>query len=153
MKDTKVNAKSATDPLERQRLTQRIELLKELGEDGMSSDETDTEEGRDGARRQVYRVRILPWRQPVEKILDAIDATHLTGTRGAKRHKRLRQKYYPPSHKMHKTMNVSSREPAKGLPIVLYNEDWLKCHTSTYIKDILRARRSDACEWVKYSTG
>jgi hypothetical protein len=50
----------------------RRDVIENLGLDGTSSDETDTEKiGRMSAT--VYKVKVLPWRRDMEKMLKTID--------------------------------------------------------------------------------
>ncbi|TFK46535.1 hypothetical protein OE88DRAFT_1739412 [Heliocybe sulcata] len=76
------------------------ELVMNLTEMGMSSEESDDENG-----VAVFRVRALPWRRDIEK--------ELSLKRGAK-----------PAKRVWGTHLLSSRPPAVGLPRALYRDEW-----------------------------
>ncbi|KAI0640276.1 hypothetical protein C8Q77DRAFT_1153150 [Trametes polyzona] len=88
-------------------------LLKTLGPEGMSSDESCTV-----GHETVYHVKILPWCREMEGYMDMIDEARLldqdlySGS-GSKPGKRVRD----PRLK-------STRDAVKNLPCSLYNEKW-----------------------------
>ncbi|TDL19961.1 hypothetical protein BD410DRAFT_841728 [Rickenella mellea] len=89
-------------------------LLKELTEEGMSSDDSSD----DDDYIVKFRPRTLPWRRNIDTVLNVIDRQYrkLTrGNRGPKLAPRKRTASGEPS----------SRKPVRGLPICLYNQRWL----------------------------
>lgn len=86
------------------------EVVKELGPDGMSSDESDEED-----LMPVFRVKPMPWRRDISKELQIIDSHSKKGVsmgpKAAKRVKALR--------------STSNRKAAEGLPKSFYHDDWL----------------------------
>ena len=89
-------------------------MLDRLGPQGMSSDESDVEDGYPGAR-----VKTLPWRRDIHEYLDFIDRHRFDGTvysnRGPKPMPRTRRKYVE-----------SSRTAVTGLPRSFYDQNWLR---------------------------
>src|ERR1700722_7543818 len=93
------------------------DVVTRLGNDGMSSDESDVDEW----GRTVYAVKQLPWRRNIDKELDIIDSLRtqelgIFTMRGSKGEERKRDINNP----------VSTRNPVLGLPKALYNEDWVR---------------------------
>jgi hypothetical protein len=94
-------------------------VLEELGQDGMSSDESAVED----EVEVVFRQKIMPWRRKMDKELDFIDSGRLGqrafGKQGSKpvRRYRLRDNL------------VSTREPVDGLPRCLYDDNWFTHRT------------------------
>jgi len=97
------------------------EVTERLGEDGMSSDESDTDQ-RTGL--PIYRVKHLRWRRKMDSELDMVDRLRvadkdLYSKRGAKPIPRFRD-----------DRNSDSCRPApKGRPRKLYNSEWLQEQT------------------------
>ena len=89
------------------------DMLELYGKQGTSSDESDIEDG-----LTIYRVKTLPWRRDVRKVLENVDARRYTGgvysNRGAKPRLRTRRGYIE-----------SERGRVSGLPLSLYDEKWL----------------------------
>lgn len=93
------------------------QLLAHLKEAGMSSEESDTEAG-----VSIKRVRRVPWRRDVSKIMEYIEkagdkyrsVSH--STRGAKPVKRIRNP----------DATISDRAAPKKLPRVLYNQRFIE---------------------------
>jgi hypothetical protein len=89
-------------------------VLEELGQEGMSSDESDVE----NETETIYRPKTMPWRRKMDKELDLIDASRFKqkvfGKQGSKPVRRYRHPDNP----------VSTREPVEGLPRSFYDDDW-----------------------------
>jgi hypothetical protein len=90
-------------------------LVETLGKDGMSSDESEHEDG----DVQVFRLKKMSWRADVSHEMHIIDQQRLAGAanftpRGSKPAKRFRN-----------TNRESSRKAIEGLPRALYNSLWL----------------------------
>ncbi|KAJ7256863.1 hypothetical protein B0H12DRAFT_1070638 [Mycena haematopus] len=105
-----------------------LEMVMHLGEHGMSSEEEGEVEV-DDAKVPVYKVKICVWREPrvVEylRFVDAQTALFKTNQRGPTPAPRLREGKAP----------GSSTAPC-GLPKTLYNSEWLKKATPTYLKEL-----------------
>lgn len=104
-------------------------VLIELGEDGMSSEDSDT----NGHIEAIYRPRIMYWRRNIEGELQLIDQEHrrlgqTQSRRGAKVAPRRR--------------NVgnqrSDRDPMKGLPLCFYDEKWILTNSDKYVERTLK---------------
>ncbi|KAG1895935.1 uncharacterized protein F5891DRAFT_983797 [Suillus fuscotomentosus] len=92
------------------------QLVKTLGECGMSSEESDLENDIE----TVLRVKNMVWRRAVERKLDIVDHQRLAdddifAPQGSKPMKRIRAAGNP----------KTSRVPAEELPKALYSEEWL----------------------------
>jgi hypothetical protein len=90
-------------------------IVEHLGKDGMSSDESEHEDG----DLQVFRRKSMPWRADFGHEMQIIDQQRLTGAsiftpRGNKPAKRLRN-----------ANRESSRIAIEGLPRAFYNTSWL----------------------------
>ncbi|KAF8588297.1 hypothetical protein K439DRAFT_1311580, partial [Ramaria rubella] len=91
--------------------------LMKLGVEGMSSDESDMEDG-----KEIYRISTKPWRaQAVTMWLRAMDCVHLSIR--AKRKSGVMPGSWPREH--HDGTKVSIRCAVPGLPHTFYAEDWL----------------------------
>jgi hypothetical protein len=102
-----------------------LKLVKQLGPEGMSSEESDDQNDTE----VVFRVKRLPWRRDITKELSLIDAI------------RLKEKgiFAPQGSKPVKRIHggerlVSIREAPGFLPRELYNEDWLKEQRFPHLK-------------------
>lgn len=88
-------------------------MLDWYGPEGMSSEDSEVEDGYLGAR-----VKVLPWRRDIRNYLDYIDRHRFDGTvysnYGSKPMPRTRRKYIE-----------SSREAVTGLPRSFYDQEWL----------------------------
>jgi hypothetical protein len=106
-----------------------LKFLKRLGEDGMSSDESDME-----GRESVYRVRTMTWRrEEVEEYMDLIDEQpnvdrEIFTQQGSIGYRRVRGPYNPPS----------TREPVTQLPRQFYDDEWLENQTTRYRHSTLK---------------
>ncbi|TFK45213.1 hypothetical protein OE88DRAFT_1740496, partial [Heliocybe sulcata] len=89
------------------------ELVTNLTEMGMSSEESDDENG-----VAVFRVRALPWRRDIEKELSLVDAL------GSQRGSLYQKRGAKPAKRVRGTQLLSSRPPAAGLPRALYRNEW-----------------------------
>lgn len=119
-------------------------LLKRLGKDGMSSEESEVEEG---SARGVYYVKKMPWRRPdVTKHVKFIDkqrdaANGLYSRRG--------------NAPVPRIINIGnkgvSRRPAPpALPRTLYHEEWLQ---KQHAADVAELDISDEkFPWREYYT-
>jgi hypothetical protein len=98
-------------------------LIKHLGEDGMSSDESEVD---DELGVIIYRPKEMEWRPNVEKVMTIIDKQRMVDRdiysfKGSK----------PGPRSRHKKKGTSRRKPPAGLPRSLYDKDWLKTQTKT----------------------
>jgi hypothetical protein len=115
-----------------------LSLLKWYGAEGMSSDETSVE-----GMETVYRVKVLVWRRNIDKYLDNIDNERKLPTQelyshsGAKPAKRIRSE----------TNLISNRSPVPGLPIALYDNDWVEALDEHYRQMTLCVSR-EQFEWM-----
>lgn len=90
-------------------------IMENLGKDGMSSDESEHEDG----DVQVFRRKSMPWRADFSQEMQIIDQQRLTGAtiftpRGSK-----------PAKRLHNVNRESSCIPIEGLPRAFYNPSWL----------------------------
>ena len=111
------------------------DMLDWFGSEGMSSDESDVEDGYPGAR-----VKTLPWRRDISYYLDYIDQHRFDGTvysnRGPKPMPRTRRRYVE-----------STRKAVSGLPRSFYDRNWL----SKGGKDqaaVLAKLSKESFEWI-----
>ncbi|KAJ6606242.1 hypothetical protein DFH09DRAFT_1299506 [Mycena vulgaris] len=104
-----------------------LELIEHLGEQGMSSEEEDEVEV-DDTKVLIYRVKLCVWREPrvVEyfRFVDAQTALFRKNQRGP-----------TPASRIRSGVPGSSKAPC-GLPKSLYNPEWLKKVTPTYLKQL-----------------
>ncbi|KAJ7648910.1 hypothetical protein B0H17DRAFT_1147866 [Mycena rosella] len=104
-----------------------LEMVEHLGEQGMSSEEEDEVEV-DGAKVLIYKVKLCLWREPrvVEylRFVDAQTALFKKNKRGPVAASRIRS-----------GAPGSSKAPC-GLPKSLYNGQWLKKATPSYLKEL-----------------
>jgi len=89
-------------------------VLEHLGTDGMSSDESSTEDF-----ETVYRVKNMPWRRDIVDCMDIVDRQRhkdcdIFTPKGSKPTKRVRGTANP----------ASKRNPVYGLPRPFYDNDW-----------------------------
>ncbi|KAF8575010.1 hypothetical protein K439DRAFT_1623904 [Ramaria rubella] len=108
-----------------------LDMLKTLGQDGMSSEESDDETN--DSIQSVLCPKNLPWRRNIKeelKILD--DQRHLDrdifAPQGAKPAQRIRSPRNP----------QTNRKPPAGLPTIFYDEEWLSDQTMHYVKKTLK---------------
>jgi hypothetical protein len=117
------------------------ELMNRLGEDGMSSEESDVEDGPNGPH-SVYRVKKLKWRRDIEQELAIIDALRFKSgiftERGAQPVARTRTRNNP----------TSDREAPKGWPRSLYDRDWFNEKDEEYRQLTLHIPEEDF-KWMK----
>lgn len=89
-------------------------VVEKLGTDGMSSDESSTDDV-----ETVYRVKKMAWRWEIEASLNIID-----------RERRLNSDIFPPqgsvpTKRIHGDNNlISTRAPVCKLPRTFYDDDW-----------------------------
>jgi hypothetical protein len=93
------------------------QLMKTLGEEGTSSDESEVDEQ---TGFTIYNVRKVPWRRNIDFEISMIDKLRfndkeLFSNRGSKPSPRTRS---------NRNQN-SSRMPPKGLPKAVYNSEWI----------------------------
>lgn len=116
-----------------------LELVRTLGTDGMSSEDTDHEGG-----YTVYRVKHLGWRRKMEDYLDLIDAERQVpdgkySRAGSDSRRRIRDDHN----------DNSDRKPAKCLPINLYNQDWIADQDEDYLN--LELQVAKEMTWMTFS--
>ena len=107
-------------------------LVEKLGEDGMSSEESD-EDTHGSSIEAVLRPRIMDWQREMGDTLQILDNqrhidTDIFTPRGAKPVTRIRN----PRNKR------STRRPVPELPRSLYNDKWLNEQTDDYIERSLK---------------
>lgn len=113
-------------------------LVKTLGDDGMSSEESDVENDVE----TVLRVKNMPWRREVERELNIIDHQRVLdddifSPQGSKPMKRIRAPGNP----------KTSRSPMTGLPKGLYNGEWISDLTE---REVQRLEMSnETFRWIK----
>ncbi|KAF8906074.1 hypothetical protein CPB84DRAFT_1844719 [Gymnopilus junonius] len=92
-----------------------LDLVETLGEDGMSSDESEID---DRTATVIYRVKNMPWRRTISEEMDLIDkqraTAHIFSKKGSKPMPRMRGG------------GESRRDEVEELPKGIYNKDWLK---------------------------
>jgi hypothetical protein len=103
-------------------------LIKLLGEEGMSSDESEVDEE---LGIFVFRPKEMPWRPNVEKVMEIIDKQRMVDRdiysfKGSK----------PGPRSRNKKKGTSRRRPPAGLPRSLYDKDWLKTQTMTQVRKL-----------------
>lgn len=116
-------------------------MIERLGQDGMSSEESEEEND----IQVIYRPRNMYWRRPMDKELDMID----------KEYRRLGQTKNRRGQKVGIRTRVPSAEdsqrgPVVGLPNCLYNERWMSIQTQLYVKDTLKLKKS-SFRWMELS--
>ena len=114
-------------------------LIKLLGEDGMSSDESEVD---DELGVLVFRPKEMPWRPDVEKVMAIIDKQRMVdrdiySLKGAK----------PGPRSRNKKKGKSRRRPPAGLPRSLYDKDWLKTQTTTQVRRLYISKNKFV--WMK----
>lgn len=117
------------------------ELLDVLGADGMSSDESTTEN-----LETVYRVKRLPWRREMASNLEKLDRVRildktLFNSQGHRPARRIRGDNNP----------VSDRKPKQGLPKALYNREWLDVQTEDY-RELTLSVSEKSFKWLNLMT-
>lgn len=104
-------------------------MLDWLGQEGTSSDESE-----EGAIEVLFRVKLVPWRRPMDKYLDLIDGMRVTEPifppQGSKPQRRIRGGGLQ-----------SCRNAVEGLPKCLYDEPWLKRNATVSVS-------KEAFEWL-----
>lgn len=103
------------------------EMLGYLGEDGMSSDESDVAEE---TGETIYRANYMPWRRDIDEDLDLIDKQRLVDNdiysrRGAKPVTRIRNEGCE-----------SRRLPVGALPKSFYKKRWLSSASKSIVDDL-----------------
>lgn len=92
------------------------QLVKMLGEHGVSSEESTVE----NEIEQVLRVKKMPWRRCIDHELEIVDIQRILDNdvfspRGAKPVKRVRANDNP----------ISARDAVVGLPVEVYDRTWI----------------------------
>jgi len=105
-----------------------LRLLGHLGEDGMSSEESDIDE-RSGM--EVYYVKEMIWRKNIDREMNLIDKERtkekrLYSKKGAKPMSRIRNG----------TKGHTRRPGPKGLPKKLYAKNWLEGLSKADVRDL-----------------
>lgn len=116
-----------------------LELLQWYQSDGMSSEDTDTDN-----TGTTYRVKILVWRRNVDKYVHMIDnerklSADIFPASGAKPIARLRS----PSN------TKSTRQPPPELPATLFDPDWLEEVDDDYRQLVLNVSKEDF-PWIEF---
>lgn len=98
-------------------------VIKTLGHDGMSSEESDIEEDIE----VVLRVKKMPWRRDINKELHLIDSARLHapkkfGAQGSKPMRRYRGS----------DNQVTNRAVVQGLPSTFYDGEWLRAQRNKW---------------------
>jgi hypothetical protein len=114
-----------------------LTVLKRLGPDGMSSEDTEVE----SALETVYRVRVLEWRRNIDREMTVIDNmrydnTDIYAPQGSKPGRRVRGNGLK-----------SNRDPVCHLPLPLYDQDWYM-GVSTDFKDTVLCVSKDQFQWL-----
>ena len=113
-------------------------MIETLGDEGMSSEESDT----DDFGRVIYRPKKLLWRRKMENELTLLDKEYL---RVAKT--KARSGPVPAQRRRAIGNAVSVREPAKGLPLCLYDEEWIIGKSDLYVEDVLQVAVDSTFKW------
>jgi hypothetical protein len=110
-------------------------VIENLGEDGMSSEESDH-----GATEMTYRPTKMEWRRKIDHELQLIDNEY----------RRLRitqpQRGAIPAIRERGSGVVSSRGPVTGLSMAFYDETWLLSKSDEYISRTLKVS-GDTFKW------
>jgi hypothetical protein len=93
-----------------------------LGKDGMSSDESEHEDG----EVQVFRLKKMPWRADVDHEMHIIDQQRLAGASNFTPHRSK------PAKRFRNAIQESSRPAIEGLPRALYNSSWLNAQSPSF---------------------
>lgn len=89
-------------------------LMSTLGEEGMSSDESSTED-----HRQVFVAKSMAWRRDCRDYMDIMDRERVEGDLFERRGHR-------PEHRVRKANSgASSRKVPEGLPKTVYSPEWV----------------------------
>ncbi|KAJ7763355.1 hypothetical protein B0H16DRAFT_1455207 [Mycena metata] len=110
-----------------------LEMLELLGEQGMSSEEEDEVEAND-RKVIVYMVKLCVWREP--RIVDYLRLVDKQTALFKKRGRDQRDQRGPPPHTRVRTDVPGSPKVPRGLPMSLYNGEWLKAATPAYVKNL-----------------
>lgn len=109
-------------------------VIKRLGSEGMSSEESDHDALSD---QKIYRIKIVAWRKRIDSLLADIDSVrgadnHIFSSRGSLGVKKVR----PPPEEYFDTTTacprsdsawpVTSRDPMAQLPYVFYDDRWFR---------------------------
>ena len=137
----------ATTTFDKKQWKQFLQIIETLGKEGMSSDESASEES---THCSCYRVSILPWRCDFNGIMDKIDAERWSprsgysarGSRPTPRHRQDRVDSLDDADDL-----VSHRKPISGLPAPFYNEEWLEGCSEDYIEQVLCVSE-EPFDWV-----
>ena len=139
----------ATTTFDQNQWKQFLQIVETLGKEGMSSNESETEEI---THHLCYRVSVLPWRRDFDAIMDKIDAERWSpqsgysarGSRPTPRHRQDRELASPESAD---GIYLSRREAVPGLPLPFYDERWLEERSNDYIQRVLCVSE-EASDWV-----
>ena len=116
-----------------------LELILKYGSDGMSSDDTDTNST--GTR---YRVKILVWRRHLDSYVQMID-----------NERKLSKDVFPAAganftNRLQSAENLKSERQAPcGLPVALFDTDWLEEVNDDYHQLVLNVSKEDFL-WIKF---
>lgn len=117
-----------------------LNVIDSLGEDGMSSEDSDHE-----ATETTYRPTIMEWRRNMDNELRVIDNEY----------RRLRNTQpksgATPAIRVRGGGKVSSRAPVTGLSMAFYDETWLLSKSDDYILQKLKVSE-DTFKWNDITT-
>jgi hypothetical protein len=131
-----------------------LTIINTLTKEGVSSDESDVEEG---TNRPIYRVRVLLWRRDFDWILDAVDKVRFDPSndfnqKGALPRPRVRQdRQLARNHGIHQmaaSIKLGTRRPVPTLPLVYYDNEWYDSQSAEYVEHVLSVSK-EAFEWVR----
>ncbi|KAF8588788.1 hypothetical protein K439DRAFT_1613290 [Ramaria rubella] len=117
-----------------------LDMLKSLGQDGMSSEESDDETN--DSIHSVLHPKNLPWRQHRRGTENLGYQQHLDrdifAPQGAKPVQQIRSPRNP----------QTNRKPPAGFPKIFYNEEWLSDQTMHYVEKTLKVS-STKFSWMR----
>ena len=130
-------------------------LLSTLGISGMSSDSSTFE----SSTEEVYRVKILPWRNPqVTTLMDWIDSERTSATVTIRREDRslAKESFSPQGSKPARRIRDdegkhSSRLALQGLPIKLYDEKFVADLSPPFLTAL--SVSAEQFEWLEIMFG
>jgi hypothetical protein len=115
-------------------------LLTELGPEGMSSDESDLDDG----GRNEYRVRRMPWRsKEVERRLVQVDKDRNT----TNAYGNSRAGSQPRARTRRNAVKVSRRKATPGYPLNFYDKSWYAALTKSQQHDLAP---TEPIEWLEF---
>lgn len=106
-------------------------MIKDLGPDGMSSDESEIDEH---TGREILHVSQMTWRRKVDREMDLVDRQRMTdmelfSKKGAKPATRVRDG------------KETRRNPVEGLSKAFYEKTWLAAKSEAFLKKFSIAKK------------